>query len=74
MYSCSLIGKYAFIGLTCETEVKAVVGLTKLPICTCAIPAMPFTRDVTCVKSRFNCACSTWASAAFTEAFAARFA
>jgi hypothetical protein len=30
-YSCSLTGKYALIGLTCDTEVRWEFGPTRLP-------------------------------------------
>ena len=53
-YSCSLIGKYTFIGSTFDTVVRIVVGETRLPTCVCAIPAMPSISDLTCVKPRFR--------------------
>ncbi len=58
-YSCSLIGKKALIGSTCETEVKTELGPTRLPIWTCAIPAIPSTNEMTFVHSRLSSACST---------------
>jgi len=45
-------GKVWLDGLTCETEVNTVVLLTRLPICVCAMPAMPSTSDVTFVNPR----------------------
>src|SRR6267154_6181676 len=40
------------MGSTCETDVRTELGPTRLPIWTCAIPAIPSTSEVTFVHSR----------------------
>ena len=42
------------MGSTWETAVNTEPGLTKLPICTCAIPATPSISEVTLVNSRLR--------------------
>src|SRR5881409_3855842 len=71
-YSCSLRVNSALIGSTVETVVTgAPVGLTRLPICTCALPAIPAIGEVRCVNPRLTRAASTAACAASTAASAA---
>src|SRR6266481_1545770 len=69
-YACSLIGKYALMGSTCETEVKTELGPTRLPIWTCAIPAIPSNSEVTFVHPRLGSDCSTAALFDSTDAWA----
>ena len=58
------------MGSTCETDVKIELGPTRLPIWTCAIPAIPSNSDVTFVHSRLSSACSTAALFDSTAAWA----
>ena len=62
-YSCSLTVKYALIGSTCDTEVEDGFCPTRLPDLHARDPGDAITSEVTLVKPRFICACSTLAFA-----------
>ena len=66
------MGKYALIGSTVATVVRAPVeGPTRSPICALMSPAMPSMGETMCVKLRLRLAWSTAARADATWASAA---
>ena len=71
-YSCSPTVKFTLIGSTVETVVTgSLAGLTRLPNCVCATPAIPSIGEVSRVNSRLTFALSSVALAASTAAPAA---